>query len=241
MKKIIYILSSFAILTSCNKLKEQDMKNMFTDKKVVSTEDSVALAEKSPTFENLTAAGVALAQAKQTEKAISYFEKALSASPKNSVAFNNLCAENNNLGHFEKAISYCEQAITISPDFQLAKNNLKFAQDKKALQLKLIEELKAKSETTKGKVRRTHLVDLGFEYYKMGNYDGAIAIWKKVPKSNDALYARTLNNLGSAYIITKKFDLAKSSLEEASQLEPQNQLIKNNMAWLQSEMSATAK
>ena len=243
MNKNIFctVIISLTILTSCSKLKERELKDMIGENKPATTDELIAKANNSPSFETLTAAGFSLSQGKKPELALTYFEKALTFAPKSSVALNNLCAENNNLGRYEKAISYCEQAIAIAADFQLAKNNLKFAQDKKAVQMKLIADLKDKSKSAKGPAGQSALVDLGFEYYKMGNYDEAVALWKKIPKSNDPLYVRTLNNLGSAYIIMKKFDLAKSSLEEASKIEPQNQLIKNNMAWLQTEATAVTK
>lgn len=243
MSKRIFctVLLTLSVLTACSKLKERELKDMIGEKKPATTDELIAKANSSPSFETLTAAGFSLSQSKKPELALTYFEKALAFAPKSSVALNNLCAENNNLGRYEKAISYCEQAIALAADFQLAKNNLKFAQDKKEAQLKLIADLKEKSKSAKGPDRQSAFIDLGFEYYKMGNYDEAVAIWKKIPKSNDPLYVRTLNNLGSAYIIMKKFDLAKSSLEEASKIEPQNQLIKNNMAWLQTESTAVTK
>ena len=238
--KLFSVACCLVILSACNNLKENDVKNM-VGQKTNPVVDPVAVANQNPTFENLTAAGLAMSEAKKTDIAIQYFEKALALSPKNAVALNNLCAENNNLGHFEKAISFCQQALVIFPDFQLAKNNLKFAEDKKTAQVKLMAELKTKADGSKGKARASNLIDLGFEHYKMGNYDEAIAIWKKVPKSNEALYVRTLNNLGSAYIMTKKYDLAKSSLDEAANLDPKNQLVKNNQAWLKTESAAVAK
>jgi tetratricopeptide (TPR) repeat protein len=227
-------------LSACNKSKEQDMKKMMGISQTAGKEDPLTLAEKNPTFENLTAAGLSLSQAKQPDKAVVYFARALAQSPKSALALNNLCAENNNLGKWDISIGFCEQAIAITPTFQLAKNNLKFAQDSKAAQLKLISSLQTKIEATKGKARHVHLVDLGFEYYKMGDYDQAVLTWGKVKKSDENLYVRTLNNLGSAYIIMKKFDLAKSSLEEATKLDPKNQLVKNNLAWLKTASEAAA-
>ena len=41
--------------------------------------------------------------------------------------------------------------------------------------------------------------------------------------------------------MTKKYDLAKSSLDEAANLDPKNQLVKNNQAWLKTESAAVAK
>lgn len=231
--KMIILMVVGSLAVSCSNSKEQEMKKMMGEANKAA--DAVTVANKNPTFENLTNAGLSLSNAKQHEKALEYFEKAMKLQPKNSVAHNNVCAEFNALGKWGMAIKHCQESLALSPTFQLAKNNLKFSQDKKAAQLKVIQNLKAKADASQGKDRQSALVDLGFEYYKMGSYDEAVSVWKKVSKTNDDLYARTLNNLGSAYIIMKKFDLAKASLEEAARLQPQNQLVKNNMAWLKTE------
>jgi tetratricopeptide (TPR) repeat protein len=235
MRKLVWIFLA-VVVTSCNSSKEQELKKMLGSKNQAA--EAVAAAEKNPTFDTLTAAGLALSQAKVHDKAVSYFERAVALQPKSALGHSNVCAEYNSLGKWDTAMNHCEKAVALDPKFQLAKNNLKFSQDQKAKQLKVIQSLKAKAEASQGKDRHVALVDLGFEYYKMGDYGTAVSTWKKVPKSNDDLYVRTLNNLGSAYIIMKKYDLAKASLEEAAKLSPQNQLVKNNMAWLKTESTA---
>ena len=200
--------------------------------------DLVAAAEKNPNFETETAAGLGFSEAQQPDKALVYFEKALTRNPTSGIALNNVCSAYNSLKNWNMAIPNCEKAIGKDPNFQLAKNNLKYAQDQEQIQLKLIETLKAKSKSKDSKERRMALVDLGFEYYKMANYTEAVEIWKNVDKVKDDISVRTLNNLGSAYIILKKFDLAQVSLEEAGEMDPNNQLVKNNMAWLKTEFTA---
>jgi tetratricopeptide (TPR) repeat protein len=235
MRKLSLVLLTMSML-SCSQSKEQEVKKLMG-----MATDAVAMADKNPTFENLTAAGLSLSQANSHDKAISYFERAKRLQPKNALSSNNLCAEFNAIGQWDTAIKHCEEAITVNPSFQLAKNNLKYSKDKKAEQLKHLQNLKNKIASLQGKERQAAMVDLGFEYYKMGDYSEALSVWKKVAKSNDDIYARTLNNIGSAYIILKKFDLAKASLEEAARLQPQNQLVKNNMAWLNTEVNANKK
>ena len=177
---------------------------------------------------------MALLQAKLPEKALSFFERSLVASPKNAVALNNVCSTNNELERWKVAIESCHQALAIDTQFQLAKNNLKFAEDQLAAQMKLVRGLQEKVDKSTGKVRRALVLDLGYEYYKMADYEEAVSTWKKVPKVKDELYVKTLNNLGSAYILQKKFDLAQASLNEAGLLDPKNELVKNNLNWLKS-------
>ncbi|WP_010182806.1 tetratricopeptide repeat protein [Aquimarina agarilytica] len=58
------------------------------------------------------------------EQCITESNKLLKLSPKNSVAYNNICAAYNALGQYKQAKMACEQALEIKPEFQLAKNNL---------------------------------------------------------------------------------------------------------------------
>jgi tetratricopeptide (TPR) repeat protein len=243
-KKTLYLffLGACLLLASCNKSKEDQLKTMLGLPQNQAGEklDPVANAEKNPSFDNEIAAGLSLSQAGKSDKALVYFQRALKKNPTSSLANNNVCAEYNALHNWNAAISHCEKALQATPDFQLAKNNLKFARDQQQAQMKVIEALKAKSESSKGKERRAALVELGFEYYKMGDYAEAVNIWKKVDKTKDDLSVRTLNNLGSAYILLKHFDLAQSALEEASKMDPNNQLVKNNMVWLKSASAEAA-
>ena len=231
------VLLSLVFSTGCNQQKEEQVKKMImaTDANKPKTVDEwQLLAEKNPSFDNLTGAGLALLQAKLPEKALFLFERSLVASPKNAVALNNVCSTNNELGRWKVAIEACHQALAIDSQFQLAKNNLKFAEDQLAAQMKLVRGLQEKVDKSTGKVRRALILDLGYEYYKMADYEEAVSTWKKVPKVKDELYVKTLNNLGSAYILQKKFDLAQASLHEAGLLDPKNELVKNNLNWLKS-------
>jgi cytochrome c-type biogenesis protein CcmH/NrfG len=44
------------------------------------------------------------------------------------------------------------------------------------------------------------------------------------------------NDIASIYIVQKKFDLAQKALDNALRIDPENQLYKNNLEWLRSEM-----
>ena len=220
------------------KSKEDRMKEMLGLSQNQLNSNPAALADKNPTFENETAAGLSFGQSNQNEKALVYFERALQHNPNSAIANNNMCSTYNSLQEWDKAQTYCEKALKIAPDLQLAKNNLKFTMDRKADNAKFIAGLKAKVDAASGSDRRGLLVDLGFEYYKIHHLDEAIQTWKKVEKKSDDTTVRALNNLGSAYILMKKFDLAKASLNEAEKIDPKNQLVKNNLAWLKKETAA---
>ena len=216
------------------KSKEDRMKEMLGLSQNQLNSNPAAVADKNPTFDNETAAGLSFGQANQHDKALVYFERALQHNPNSAIAHNNMCSTYNSLQEWDKAQSFCEKALKITPDFPLAKNNLKFAMDGKAEVAKAIASLKAKVETASGADRRGALVDLGFRYYKIHNLDEAVKTWKKVEKKSDEITVQALNNLGSAYILMKKFDLAQTSLNEAEKLDPKNQLVKNNLVWLKS-------
>ncbi len=220
------------------KSKEDRMKEMLGLSQNQLSSNPAAIADKNPTFENETAAGLSFGQANQNDKALVYFERALQHNPNSAIAQNNMCSTYNSLQEWDKAQTYCEKALKITPDFQLAKNNLKFSIDKKAQVAKNIAALKSKAEAAPAAERRGLLVDLGYEYYKVHNLDDAVKSWKKIEKKSDEVTVRALNNLGTAYIIMKKYDLAATQLNEAAKLDPKNQLVQNNLAWLKKESAA---
>lgn len=239
-KLILGLLASVTILASCTN-KEDKVKSMLGIPQGGSEQiDPVALAEKDPTFDNLTAAGLSLSQSQQHSLALTYFLRSLEKDPNSSLANNNICAEYNGLQQWDNALPYCQKAVDLAPDFQLAQNNLNYAKEQKKAQLNLIESLTSKSQSAQGEEKRIALLELGLEYYKMNKFTDAIQTWDKVERAKDDITVRLLNNLGSAHILLKQFPKAKSALNEALKLDPENQLVKNNLAWLQSASEASA-
>lgn len=197
-----------------------------------------AAVQKAPSFGNVIALGLAYSTNNRHEEALSAFQRALAISPQSPLAYNNICSEYNALKQFTLAIENCQKAVKLEPGFTLANNNLILAQKSKASQEAKIAELE--KAVKDGKATDKNRVDLGMEFYTRGEYDRAVDQWKTVPEKSD-LYAIAQNNLASAYIITKKFDLAKASIARALEREPKNQLFLNNRQWLQSASQATAQ
>lgn len=201
--------------------------------------DAIAVAQnqvqKTPSFDNYTALGMAYTNTGRFGEALAAFQKTVSINPKSPIAYNNVCYAYNSLKKWNLGIENCQKAVQLEPNFALAKNNLSFAQKSKSFHEARIVDLKRNIKS--GKDVDKNLIELGLEHYTDGDYDSAVEVWKKVPKES-SLFATAQNDLASAYIITKKFDLAKTHLDRALEMEPKNQLFLNNRQWLQSAIQA---
>lgn len=225
------ILLALPFLVACQKNREESFKKLLSTS--TKTEKSaVEIAKELPNFENELNAGLELANTAKYEEAIVYFKKSLQRSPESPIALNNICAQYNNLKRWVKAAEHCKLALNKAPEFQLAKNNLAFAESQLVQQKNVIKKLEDETKKASADKKRHLTVDLGFEYYKMGDYTKAIKVWSSVKKSNDSLTTTTLNNLGSAHIMLNNFQEARQILNQASQREPANELVKNNITWL---------
>ncbi|MFC1720136.1 hypothetical protein ACFL00_03235 [Pseudomonadota bacterium] len=60
-------------------------------------------------------------------KSMAASKLAVSKSPLNAMAYNNLCSAYNGMKLWYEAIAACEKAIELAPDFELARNNLNWA------------------------------------------------------------------------------------------------------------------
>lgn len=201
--------------------------------------DPIALAQsqvqKTPSFDNYTALGMAYTNTGRFGEALAAFQKSVSINPKSPIAYNNICYAYNSLHKWNLGIENCQKALQIEPNFVLAKNNLAFAQKSKSFHEARVADLKKSIQS--GKDVDKSRIELGLEHYTDGDYEAAVDVWKKIPKDS-GLFATAQNDLASAYIITKKFDLAKTHLDRALELEPKNQLFLNNRQWLQSAIKA---
>jgi tetratricopeptide (TPR) repeat protein len=197
-----------------------------------SLESWQAAVQKSPTFENLTFLGLAYAKVGKHQESLAAFKRALEANPNGALAENNICAEHNALRQWDESIPHCRRALAIEPGNQLAKNNLGTAEKSKAADEGQVSEMRRNIDA--GKDADGNRINLGNLYYQRGNYEQALALWREVSKTSTH-YAVALNDLGSAYIMLKRFDEAKKALSEALRLEPDNSLFQNNLAWLKTE------
>jgi len=78
-------------------------------------------------FEDYLNLGFHFYQRHEYLKSIAASKLAVSKSPLNALAYNNLCSAYNELKLWNEAISACEKAIELAPDFDLARNNLNWA------------------------------------------------------------------------------------------------------------------
>ncbi len=184
---------------------------------------------KSPTFDTYLQLGLAQLGAHHAEEAMKSFEKCVGLNPKSAVGYNDLCAAANEMKHWNAAIDACKSALSISPDMQLAQNNLRFAKDSQKKTADVIANLEAKSHTPSPD--GGPLMELGMQYYTIGEYDKAISVWKKIPPDIKS-WANAQNDIASAAILKKDFGLAKSALEKALTADPRNPLFLNNRNWL---------
>lgn len=175
----------------------------------------------SPTVENHIALGMALANYDRHEAAVERYELAAAMKEGGAVAHAHLCVENNILKRWDEAIRNCEKALIFHPDQAVARNGLQFAQKAKALEVELLKD------------SAPHM-NLGMEQYAKGAWAVAAQVWSEVPEKSPH-FAMARNNLASAYIMLKDFESARTALNEALRLEPNNNLFLNNVQWLERE------
>lgn len=235
--KNIWVLGVLVLIAGCTKSPSTAVAPPTQPQKIETVAALQAAVQKTPSFGNVIALGLALSTSGKHEEALSVFQRAASISPQSPLAYNNICAEHNALRQWAPAIENCQKALKLEPGFTLASNNLAYSQKSKALQDSKIAELEKAIKD--GKATDKNRVDLGMEFYSRGEYDRAVELWKTISEKSE-LYAIAQNDLASAYIILKKFDLAKTSIGKALEREPKNQLFLNNRQWLQSASQAAA-
>jgi tetratricopeptide (TPR) repeat protein len=123
-----------------------------------------------------------------------------------------------------------KKAVELDPEFQLAKNNLEWAGKEK----KRVEQEVGKLESKAGKLSAEDEITRGLLYFKLGSYDKCIGIWTAVALENpDNTVA--LNNIGTAFMMKLQYNDAIVFFKKALEIDPANQLAKNNLAWARDE------
>ncbi len=176
--------------------------------------------EETPTAENHVLLGIAEEALGHHEAAIKHFEAASALNPSAAVADLHLCMENNVLGRWAEAIRRCERVLASEPDHALAKNGLRFAQ----------RGVSSSMDDGLGQI------NLGMESYSKNDWPRAISVWEKISKKSP-FYAMSRSNIASAYILQKKFGPARKAIDESLKIEPNNELFKNNLNWLNQEVA----
>lgn len=149
-------------------------------------------------------------------------KKVIELDVNNSIAYNNMCSAYNRLKMYDKAKEACEKSLKINNDSQLTKNNLKVS-------LKGINRLEKQELTAREYLR------LSFNYYKFGYFDKCINTSLELLRLEpDSKYA--YNNICSSYNALKKYEEAMKACKKALEIDPDYQLAKNNLKWIEKEL-----
>lgn len=194
-------------------------------------------AAENPTFDNLVNLSMAYINNQMPGKSINHLMKAIELNPKSAVAYNNLGVAYTMLQQYQNGIDACTKALEIDPSFQLAKNNLKWASDERD---KVLAAIKAQEQVAQNKRDVAFYSDYGLNYFKIGDYSKSIEIWNKI-LDLDAKNTFAMNSIGTAFMMKKQFDDAIALFKKASEMEPENQIAKNNLAWALDEKGKLKK
>lgn len=177
----------------------------------------------SASAENHISLGLALASMGRHAEAIEHYERAEAMSSVVTVATGHLCMENAILRKWDEAIRNCARALSSVPPYPLAKNTLQYAKRAKEVEGSVV-----------GNSSRQ--INLGLEYYASGDWVRAIETWRQISNSSP-YFATSRSNMGSVYIMMKDFRSARTVIDEALRLEPDNELFRNNSQWLEKELA----
>jgi tetratricopeptide (TPR) repeat protein len=199
------------------------------DPKITALEQMQETVKKNPSFENLIQLGMIQMNMQDAPGALKTFINASKTGKPSAIAQNDICAAHMDMGHWSEAIEACEAALAIDPTLEIAKNNFTYVQSafKKSSEVIAALEVKVQSSSNDSKL----VLQLGFEHYNRGEYLKAIAVWKRIEKSN-SLWSVAQNNIGSAAILAHEFSIAKAAIDEALAADPNNTLFRNNKNWL---------
>jgi tetratricopeptide (TPR) repeat protein len=172
---------------------------------------------------------LALFNSQQYQKSVEAAQEALKLEPNSAVAYNNICAANNQLQQWDKAILACQKALIIDPNSALAKNNLAAAQS-------------AGASPADGPIPTKSYEDYINDSLALFN---TREYQKSVETAQSALRlqpdsAVAYNNICAAYIQLKQWDQAITAGGKALAIDPNFELAKNNLrAALVASQSAT--
>jgi len=188
-------------------------------------------AATNPNFTNLLNLSNAYINSGNAGKAIEPLNKAIELNPKSAIAYSNLGFAYTCIQNYQKGIEYGEIAVQLDSTFLLAKNNLNWAKSEQKKVQDIIDIL----DKTPEKERNTfYYLGLGLNYLKLQNYDKSIEAWNKIlitePKNSAALI-----NIGVAYMSKHQYDAAIKHFQKAVDVNSNDQLAKNNLAWALSE------
>ena len=123
------------------------------------------------------------------------------------------------LGNFEKAIALAKEQLPKSDANEISELNKiigesYFNLEKYGEAIPYLKEYKGK----RGKWNNTDYYQLGYAYYKQGNYESAISEFNKIIDGNDGVAQNAYYHLGESYIELSKKQEALNAFRNASQM-----------------------
>jgi tetratricopeptide (TPR) repeat protein len=201
------------------------------DNKQASRQSIVAVenaARSNPSFDNLLNLAVTYINYEMPEKSIGPLQMALSLNPESATAQNQLGVAYIMLQQYQNGIDTLRRAIQMDSTFQGAKENLEWARYEKE-RVQIVIQLMEK--TPVGRRNAAFQFEHGLNYFKIGDYDKSIEIWKQLVEAN-ARNSQALSHIGTALIFKKQYEEALIIFKKVLEIEPGNQTAQKNLAWI---------
>ncbi len=173
-----------------------------------------------PTAENYLDLSLAYYNEGKYGLCIQAAKKAIELKPNYVEAYNNMGCAHNILAQFDKSAEAFKKALSIKPDFQLAKNNLALSEAHR-----FISDVVISSQI----YTAADYVNQSLNYYNQGQYELCIAacVSALIIKPD---YDLAYNNLCAAYVKLGQWDDAITVGEKGLKINPNSELMKNNVA-----------
>lgn len=161
------------------------------------------------------------------EEAITAAKAALAADPNMADAYNNMAVSYLGLRRFNDGIQAARDAIRLKPDSQLAKNNLAWIEREKA-------NAASPAPPAAPPSPADTLLNQSLQHSTDGRFKECMDTAAQAAKLDPAS-SRAFTNVGFCAGNLKLWDEAVKNTQEAIRLDPNNQLAKNNLAWIQQQ------
>jgi len=157
-------------------------------------------------------------QFRRYEACIATAQEAIKLNPQYAEAYNNIGAAQIRLKQYDKAISTLQEALKLKPDLIIAKNNLDSA------------ERESKSPGPKAAdVTAADHINLSLYYFNSQRYQECIDECYKALALKPG-YDLAYNNICASYNKLHKYREAIAAAKKGLQSNPNNQILKNNLA-----------
>jgi len=172
----------------------------------------------NPTAEKYADLSLLNYQAGRYAQCVAAAQEAIKLKPRFAEAYNNMGAADIKLQQYDNAVSALKQALQLAPAFVLAQNNLFLAEE--AVEGQGI-------KTTK--LTAADYIDLSLHYFNNNQFGECIKAcdYALVLKPD---YDLPYNNMCAAYNKLGQWDRAIAAAKKGLQLNPANQVLKNNLA-----------